>query len=115
MVNGELIITFTRANDPYINLTLAKGIAATANTEVYVTVVMHNYGRLDKLEGYINSKYALSYVSHEDVGGAYAKVTLKCTVTEDCTISTVRFDVEKHEGTNLATQLVIKDIAITTK
>ena len=114
IVDEELSVTFARTSDGYITLNLANSIAATANTEVYVTVVMYDYGRLAQLEGYINNKYKLAYVSHEDAGNGYAKVTFKCTVDADCDITKVRLDVEDHTGDNsgLATQLRIKDIAI---
>ncbi|MBR2023072.1 MAG: InlB B-repeat-containing protein [Clostridia bacterium] len=118
LVNGELILTFTRASDPYITLNLANMIEVAANTETYITVVMYDYGRLDKLNGYLNSSgsYALSYVSHEDIGDGYAKVTLKCSAKSSAyTITSVRLDVEDHTDSTMATQFVIKDIAITTK
>ena len=118
IVDDELSITFVRCSDGYINLKLAESIEVAANTETYVTVTMFNYGRLDKLNGYLNSSgsYALSYVSHEDIGGGYAKVVLKCSAKADAyTITSVRLDVEDHTDSTMATQLRIKDIAITTK
>ena len=120
IIDNELVVTFIRTGDGYINLKLANSIEVAANTEVYITLVMYNYGRLNKLNGYINSSgsYGLSYVSQEDVGGGYAKVTLKCSAKEAAyTITSVRFDVEDHTGTGsgLATQFRIKDIAIEKK
>ena len=118
IVDNELLVTFVRCGDGYINLKLANAMDVAANKDVYITVVMYNYGRLDKLNGYLNSSgsYALSYVSQEDIGGGYAKVTLKCSAKAAAyTISSVRLDVEDHtnEGNGLATQFRIKDIAIT--
>ena len=113
IVDGELSVTFVRTNDGYINLNLANSIAVEANTDVYITVVMYDYGRLDKLECFINRTYKVAYDSQEDVGGGYAKVTFKCTVSEACVITSVRFDVEDHSDATMATQLRIKDIIIT--
>lgn len=79
---------------------------------------MYDYGRLNKLNGYLNSSgsYALSYVSHEDIGDGYAKVVFKCSAKDSAyTITSVRLDVEDHTDSTMATQLCIKDIAITTK
>lgn len=120
ILDGELSITFVRCADGYINLKLAESMDVAANTEVYITVVMYNYGRLDKLNGYLNSSgsYALSYISHEDVGGGYAKVTFKCESKASAyTLNSIRLDVEDHTnaGSGLATQLRIKDIQISTK
>ncbi len=118
IVDDELSITFVRCSDGYINLKLAESIEVAANTETYVTVTMFNYGRLDKLNGYLNSSgsYALSYVSHEDIGDGYAKVVFKCSAKDSAyTITSVRLDVEDHTDSAMATQLRIKDIAITTK
>lgn len=118
IVDDELSITFVRCSDGYINLKLAESIEVAANTETYVTVTMFNYGRLDKLNGYLNSSgsYALSYVSHEDIGDGYAKVVFKCSAKDSAyTITSVRLDVEDHTDSTMATQLRIKDIAITTK
>ncbi len=117
IVDDELSITFVRCSDGYINLKLAESIEVAANTETYVTVTMFNYGRLDKLNGYLNSSgsYALSYVSHEDIGDGYAKVVFKCSAKDSAyTITSVRLDVEDHTDSTMATQLRIKDIAITT-
>ena len=120
IVDNELSITFARCSDGYITLKLAEAIEVAANTETYVTVVMYNYGRLDQLNGYLNSSgsYGLSYVSHEDVGNGYAKVTFKCAAkSSGYTITSVRLDVEDHTnaGSGLATQFRIKDIVISTK
>ena len=118
LVDGELSVTFVRTSDGYINLTLAESIEVAAGTDVYVTVVMYDYGRLNKLNGYLNSSgsYALSYVSHEDIGDGYAKVVFKCSAKDSAyTITSVRLDVEDHTDSTIATQLRIKDIAITTK
>ena len=118
LIDGELCITFTRTNDGYITMNLLNPIEVAANTEMYVTVTMYNYGRLDKLNGYMNSSgsYPLSYVSHTDIGGGYAKVVLKCVAkTEAYTIASVRLDVEELTGTEMATQFRIKDIVVSTK
>ena len=117
IVDGELSVTFARTGDGYINLKLAESIEVAANTETYITIIMYDYGRLNKLNGYLNSSgsYALSYVSHEDIGGGYAKVVLKCAAKASAyTITSVRLDVEDHTnaGSGLATQFRIKDIAI---
>ena len=115
IVDDELSITFVRCSDGYINLKLAESIEVAANTETYVTITMFNYGRLDKLNGYLNSSgsYALSYVSHEDIGGGYAKVVLKCSAKADAyTITSVRLDVEDHTDATMATHFRIKDIVI---
>ena len=115
IVDGELSITFVRCADGYINLKLAQSIEVAANTEKYVTVLMYNYGRLDKLNGYLNNSgsYALSYVSHEDVGGGYAKVTFQCAAKSSAyTLTSVRLDVEDHSDSTMATQFRIKDIVI---
>jgi len=117
IVDGVLSVTFARTSDPYINLKLANSIEVAANTEMYVTVTMFNYGRLDKLNGYFNSSgsYPLSYVSHTDIGDGYAKVVLKCSAKSAAyTITSVRLDVEDHSDVTMTTQLRIKDIVVGT-
>lgn len=119
IVDNELAITFVRCADGYIKLNLANSIAASANSEVCVKVVMYDYGRLSNLDGYIyidNSPKHFSYVSQEDVGDGYSQVTFKCTVSDACNITGVRLDVENHTDSNnrLATLFRIQDITITT-
>lgn len=115
IADGVLSVTFARTNDGYINLKLAESIAVAVNTEMYVTVVMYDYGRLDELTGYLNNSgvYKLSYVSHESVGNGYAKVTLKCDAKDsDYTITSVRLDVDDHSDITMTTQFLIKDIVV---
>lgn len=119
LVNDELVITFTRHSDPYISLKLAKPITVEANTDMYMTVTLFNYGddRLDKLEGLFlgSATNYLTRVSREDIGNGYAKVVFKCAAKSSTyTINNVRLDVENHtgDGAHLATQLVIKDIVV---
>ena len=117
-IDGELFITFARTGDGDITMNLLNPIEVAANTEMYVTVTMYNYGRLDKLNGYMNSSdsYPLSYVSHTDIDGGYAKVVLKCAAkTEAYTITKVRLDAENLTGSAMATQFRIKDIVVSTK
>ena len=127
LVNDELVITFTRHYDPWISMKLAQPIEVAANTEMYVTVTMYNYGRLEALEGHFlgSATKFFDYVSHEDIGGGYAKVVLKLAGQSSAyTINNVRFDVEAHGTKNsngtitsnsLATQLRIKDIVVDTE
>ena len=120
IIDGELSVTFVRTDDGYIDLKLANPIEVAANTEMYVTVTMYNYGRLDKLDGYFfgSGTNHFSYVTHKDIGGGYAKVTFKCDAKDsDYTITSVRLDVENHtdSGSGLATQFRIKDIVVDTK
>ncbi|MBE5753376.1 MAG: hypothetical protein E7343_04860 [Clostridiales bacterium] len=117
LVNDELVITFTRASDPYIKLNLAEAIEVEAGKDMYVTVTMYDYGRLDKMNGYFNASgsYVFSYVTHVDIGGGYAKVTFKCSAKSSAyTITSVRLDVEDLLNSNptLASQLVIRDIVV---
>ena len=118
LVDGELSVTFVRTSDGYINLKLAESIEVAAGTDAYVTVVMYDYGRLNNLNGYLNNSgsYLLSYVSHTDIGGGYAKVVFKYSAKDSAyAITSVRLDVEDHSDTTMATQLRIKDIVVSTK
>lgn len=115
IVDGELSVTFVRTSDGNIVLNLAEAIEVEAGKDMYVTVTMYNYGRLDKMNGYFNDSgsYALSYVSHEGIGGGYAKVVFKCSAKSSAyTITSVRLDVEDHTDTTMATQLRIRDIVV---
>ena len=117
VVNGELVLTFTRSNDPWVSLKLAQPIEVAANTEMYMVVTMFNYGRLDKVEGYFlgSANNFLTYVKHTDIGGGYAKVVLKRAAQSSAyTINNVRIDLESHSDGSMATQIVVRDIVVGT-
>ena len=115
LIDGELAVTFFDHKDPQVIMTLVDPIAVGANEEALITVEVYDYGRLQNLNGYINSdgKYSLSFVSATPTANGYANVVLRCVAkTESYTINSIRFDTESIESNKMATQLRIKSVSV---
>jgi hypothetical protein len=116
LVDGELVITHFYHNDPQLVLTLANSVEVAANTEALITVEMYDYGRLDKLSGYLNGSgsYPLSFVSATATSNGYANVVFKCEAKEEAyTLTSIRIDSENYETNQMNAQLRIKSVSVT--
>ena len=118
LIDGELVVTYFANSDPQLILTLADSIDVAVNEEVFITVEMYDYGRLNELEGYLNQSgnYHISVESVTATTDGYANVVFKCVAkAESYTITSIRIDTEDFGSNQMNAQFRIKSIAIECK